>query len=37
VRQLWQFANAANGPASDFTNIIRCIEDWAGVEVKRGN
>ena len=37
VRQLWQFANAANGPASDFTNIIRCIEEWAGVEVKRGN
>ncbi len=37
VRQLWQFANAQNGPASDFTNIIRCIEDWAGVEVKRGN
>ncbi len=37
VRQLWQFANAQNGPASDFTNIIRCIEEWAGVEVKRGN
>jgi 3-hydroxyisobutyrate dehydrogenase-like beta-hydroxyacid dehydrogenase len=37
VRQLWQFANAQNGPASDFTNIIRCIEDWAGVQVKRGN
>jgi 3-hydroxyisobutyrate dehydrogenase-like beta-hydroxyacid dehydrogenase len=37
VRQLWQFANAANGPASDFTTLIRCIEDWAGVEVKRGN
>ena len=37
VRQLWQFANAENGPASDFTNIIRCIEEWAGVEVKRGN
>lgn len=37
VRQLWQFANAQNGPASDFTTIIRCIEEWAGVEVKRGN
>jgi 3-hydroxyisobutyrate dehydrogenase-like beta-hydroxyacid dehydrogenase len=37
VRQLWQFANAANGPTSDFTNIVRCIEEWAGVEVKRGN
>ncbi|HLJ19490.1 MAG TPA: NAD-binding protein, partial [Stellaceae bacterium] len=37
VRQLWQFANAQNGPTSDFTTIIRCIEDWAGVEVKRGN
>ena len=34
VRQLWQFANAELGPASDFTAIVKCIEDWAGVEVK---
>jgi 3-hydroxyisobutyrate dehydrogenase-like beta-hydroxyacid dehydrogenase len=34
VRQLWQFANAELGPASDFTAIVQCIEEWAGVEVK---
>ncbi len=34
VRQLWQFANAELGPASDFTAIVKCIEAWAGVEVK---
>jgi len=37
VRQLWQLANSELGPASDFTSIIQCIEDWAGVQVKRGN
>ncbi len=34
VRQLWQFANSELGPASDFTAIIKCIEGWAGVEVR---
>jgi 3-hydroxyisobutyrate dehydrogenase-like beta-hydroxyacid dehydrogenase len=34
VRQLWQLANVELGPASDFTAIVKCIEDWAGVEVK---
>jgi 3-hydroxyisobutyrate dehydrogenase-like beta-hydroxyacid dehydrogenase len=34
VRQLWQFANAELGPTSDFTAIVKCIEDWAGIEVK---
>jgi 3-hydroxyisobutyrate dehydrogenase-like beta-hydroxyacid dehydrogenase len=34
VRQIWQFANAELGPASDFTAIVQCIEEWAGVEVK---
>jgi len=34
VRQLWQFANSELGPASDFTAIVKCIEAWAGVEVK---
>jgi len=37
VRQLWQLANSERGPGSDFTEIIQCIEDWAGVQVKRGN
>jgi len=37
VRQLWQFANNALGPSSDITQIIQCIEEWAGVEVKSGN
>ncbi len=34
VRQLWQVAQAELGPASDFTQIVQCIEKWAGVEVK---
>ena len=34
VRQLWQVAHAELGPASDFTQIVQCIEKWAGVEVK---
>ena len=33
VRQLWQYANAELGPDSDFTEIVKCIEEWAGVEV----
>jgi 3-hydroxyisobutyrate dehydrogenase-like beta-hydroxyacid dehydrogenase len=37
VRQLWQLANSELGPGSDFTEIIQCIEDWAGVQVKGGN
>ncbi len=34
VRDLWKLADSARGPQSDFTEIVRCIEDWAGVEVK---
>jgi hypothetical protein len=33
VRQLWQYANGKLGPDADFTRIVECIEDWAGVEV----
>jgi 3-hydroxyisobutyrate dehydrogenase-like beta-hydroxyacid dehydrogenase len=33
VRQLWQYANAELGPDSDFTEIVKCIEAWAGIEV----
>jgi len=35
VRQLWQVANSELGPTSDFTAIVKIIEEWAGVEVKR--
>ena len=34
VRQIWQFANAQLGPASDFTEIVKSVEEWAAVEVK---
>ena len=37
VKMLWQLANSERGPQSDFTEIVRVIEDWAGVEVKSGN
>jgi len=37
VRMLWQIANAERGPNSDFTEIVRCLEDWAGVEVRARN
>jgi len=33
VRQLWQYAANELGPDSDFTQIVQCIEKWAGVEV----
>ena len=35
VRHLWADANGQFGPESDFTNIVRMLEEWAGgVEVK---
>lgn len=34
VHRLWQQAIEENGPASDITAIVRCIEKPAGVEVK---
>ena len=37
VRTIWQLANSELGPQSDFTEIVRLLEDWAGVEVKTGN
>ena len=33
VRTLWKLTDSARGPQSDFTEIVRCIEDWTGVEV----
>lgn len=34
VHRVWQQANEENGPTSDITSVIRCIEKPAGVEVK---
>ena len=34
VRQLWSYTASHMGPDSDFTNIVRCVEEWAGVELK---
>jgi hypothetical protein len=36
VRQVWQLANNELGPDSDFTEVIKVLERWAGVEVKGG-
>jgi 3-hydroxyisobutyrate dehydrogenase-like beta-hydroxyacid dehydrogenase len=33
VRQLWQFASQSLGPQSDITELVKCFEQWAGVEV----
>ncbi len=33
VRQLWQLASTTLGPHSDMTEIVKCSEDWAGIEV----
>ena len=32
VHQMWVMANAVNGPGSDFTEITKIIEKWAGVD-----
>jgi 3-hydroxyisobutyrate dehydrogenase-like beta-hydroxyacid dehydrogenase len=34
VRQLWAYTANRMGPDTDFTSIVRSIEEWAGVEVK---
>jgi len=34
VRQLWAYSAAHMGGETDFTNVVRCVEEWAGVEVK---
>lgn len=33
VRQLWAYSANHNGSDADFTTVIKCIEEWAGVEV----
>ena len=37
VRQLWQLTNQELGPQSDFTEVVKVLERWAGVEVKGGS
>lgn len=34
VHQMWVMANQVNGAGSDFTEIVKIIEKWAGVEVR---
>src|SRR5262245_15634268 len=34
VRQMFQLSVAENGADQDFTTLIKCIERWAGVEVR---
>jgi 3-hydroxyisobutyrate dehydrogenase-like beta-hydroxyacid dehydrogenase len=34
VRQMLAVTNARFGPTSDFTSIVKVVEEWAGVEVK---
>src|SRR5687768_10546360 len=36
VRQLWAYTSNRMGPDTDFTTIVKSIEEWAGVEVKPG-
>jgi 3-hydroxyisobutyrate dehydrogenase-like beta-hydroxyacid dehydrogenase len=34
VRQLWAYSANHMGPDNDFTTVIQCLEQWAGVEVR---
>ncbi len=34
VAQMWQLAVTQLGPNADFTEIVKCVEQWADVEVK---
>jgi 3-hydroxyisobutyrate dehydrogenase-like beta-hydroxyacid dehydrogenase len=34
VRQLWAYSASHMGADEDFTTVIKCIEEWAGVEVR---
>jgi hypothetical protein len=35
VRQMLAITNAKYGADSDFTNIARVLEEWAGVEIRK--
>jgi hypothetical protein len=34
VRQMFQLATTLYGADADFTSIVKCVEQWAGVEVR---
>jgi 3-hydroxyisobutyrate dehydrogenase-like beta-hydroxyacid dehydrogenase len=34
VERLWLWCQSRQGPQSDFTSIVKVVEEWAGVEVK---
>jgi 3-hydroxyisobutyrate dehydrogenase-like beta-hydroxyacid dehydrogenase len=34
VRQMFQLATTQQGADADFTTIVKCVEQWAGVEVR---
>jgi 3-hydroxyisobutyrate dehydrogenase-like beta-hydroxyacid dehydrogenase len=34
VRQMFQLAATQHGADADFTTIVKCVEEWAGVEVR---
>jgi 3-hydroxyisobutyrate dehydrogenase-like beta-hydroxyacid dehydrogenase len=34
VRQLWAYSANHMGADADFTTVIKCVEEWAGVEVR---
>jgi 3-hydroxyisobutyrate dehydrogenase-like beta-hydroxyacid dehydrogenase len=34
VRQMFQLATTQYGADADFTTVVKCVEEWAGVEVR---
>jgi hypothetical protein len=34
VRQMFQLATRQYGADADFTTVVKCVEEWAGVEVR---
>ncbi len=34
VRQMFQLATTQQGADADFTTIVKCVEEWSGVEVR---
>jgi len=34
AQQMWQLACTRLGPDADFTRVVQCVEQWAGVEVR---
>jgi hypothetical protein len=34
VRQMFQLSTSEFGADKDFTTVVRCVERWAGVEVR---